>query len=93
MVVGDEVNIFLWADMLEAVVSPLYKGFASPQQIEELLREAYPAFRPKPAANAARHNPYVIILIAHSKFLKTKNTIKMVALPAIKKPRIRYGAL
>jgi len=71
LLIGNEVDVFLRAYMLETVVGPLYQGAAGTQQIQELLRVMGPAFRPEPAADTAGHYSNVIVLYTHDK--KTKD--------------------
>ena len=63
--IGNEVYVFLGANMLEAVVGPLYQRLAGSQQVQKLFWKMCAAFGPKPAAYTTGHNGHIIVLNVH----------------------------
>jgi hypothetical protein len=65
LLVGNEVNILLRADVFEAVVRPLNERTPGAEKVMKLLRIRGTAYRPEATANATGHDGYIIILNAH----------------------------
>jgi hypothetical protein len=65
LLIGNKVNIFLWANVLKTIVGPLDKRTARAQQIKKLFWIMGPAFRPESAADTASHYSYIVVMDAH----------------------------